>query len=154
MTRFLSYYVNISFLMIFDRKKLIGMWSSIIGLGGFLIITQFIMPLFRADSYQHIAMGSFSKVGNSEIDIIKNIIFNPITVISAIFDYELVIKLANIFMYFLPLLFIPILSYRTLIPILAPFGIGFLSGHITHSSYMLYYASSALPFIFYSLIKR
>ena len=49
------------------------------------------------------------------------------------------IKLANIFMIFLPLLFLPIFGWRILICCLAVFGVGMLSGAPpTYLSYMLY----------------
>ena len=141
------------YLLFFRENKKIGFFTALVGFSSFFIITQSIMPALRGVEYEHIAMGSFENIGKSETDIIKNIFYNPLLIIKAVFNDEFIIKLANLFMYFLPLLFIPLLSLRTLMPILAPFGIGFLSGHITHSSFMLYYCSSAVPFIFYSLIK-
>jgi len=56
-------------------------------------------------------------------------------------------------MYFLPLLFIPLLAPSVLISTLASFGLGLFSLSPTHISYMLYYLSPAIPFIFYAFLK-
>jgi len=63
------------------------------------------------------------------------------------------IKLANIFIIFLPLLFFPLFGWRILTCCLAVLGVGLLSGSYTHLSYMLYYVSACLPFLFYALLK-
>jgi uncharacterized membrane protein len=56
-------------------------------------------------------------------------------------------------MFFLPLLFIPLLAPTVLISTLANFGVGLVSRAVTHISYMMYYLSASIPFIFYAFIK-
>jgi len=75
---------------------------------------------------------------------------SPVLVLKVVFQP---IKLVNVSMFFLPLLFIPFLAPSILIAILANFGVGILIPSITHSSYMLYYLSPSIPFIFYGFIK-
>jgi len=139
------------YLFLFEKERKYGLATSIIGLGMFICITQFIMPGLRdSQNYEHIAGYWFSAFGNNELDMIKNVIVNPGLTLSAILHP---IKIANLFMYFLPLLFIPFLSPAVLISVLANFGVCLLSGSITHTSYMLYYLSSSIPFIFFAFIK-
>lgn len=139
------------YLILIEKQHRTGLITGLIGVGAFAVITQMVMPALRGGGgYQHIAVSLFSAFGNSFSEIIINMINNPVLVLKVVFQP---IKLANIFVYFLPLLFIPFLAPSILIAILANFGVGLLSVSITHSSYMLYYLSPSIPFIFYGFIK-
>ena len=138
------------YLILIEKQYRTGLITALIGVGAFAVITQMVMPALRGGGYQHIAVSLFSVFGNSISEIIINVITNPVLVLKVVFQP---IKLANVFMYFLPLLFIPFLAPSILIAILANFGVGLLSTSITHSSYMLYYLSPSIPFIFYGFIK-
>jgi uncharacterized membrane protein len=139
------------YLMIAEGQRRTGLISAVIGLTAFVVITQMIMPLLRSGAeYEHIAMSSFSALGNTFGEIIMNIIRHPISVIITVLQP---IKLANVFMFFLPVLFIPLFAPAVLIAVLANFGVGLLSGTGLHVSYMLYYLAPSVPFIFYAFIK-
>ena len=139
------------YLLLVEKQRKAGLITALMGLGAFIFITQMIMPALRGgDGYQHIAMGSFSAFGNSVGEIITNTIKNPLLVLKTILQP---IKLANVFMFFLPLLFISFLAPAVLIAVLANFGVGLLSNSITHISFMLFYLSPSVPFIFYAFIK-
>ncbi len=139
------------YLLLIGKRRRVGLMTAFIGLGAFVIITQIVMSaLSTPGNYKHIATVLFSAFGNNFGEIITNIITHPITVLTTIFQK---IKLANIFMFFLPLLFIPLLAPTVLISALANFGIVMLSRSITHISYMLYYLSPSIPFIFLAFIK-
>ncbi|MCK4818333.1 DUF2079 domain-containing protein, partial [bacterium] len=139
------------YLILAEKQRRTGLITALMGLGAFIVITQIIMPELRVgDGYQHIAMVSFSAFGNSVYEIITNTIKNPLLVLKTIFQP---IKLANAFMFFLPLLFIPFLAPAVLIAILANLGVGLLSKSTTHISFMLFYLSPSIPFIFYAFIK-
>lgn len=143
------------YLLLIEKQRKTGLITALTGATAFIVITQIFMPALRDGTYQHIAMGSFSTLGNSIADIIKTIITNPIFALKTIFEpnSNLVVKFANLFMFFIPLLFIPLLAPALLIPILGNVGIGFLSGSLTHISYMLFYVSTIVPFILYAFIK-
>jgi len=143
------------YLLLIEKERKAGLITALIGASAFGVITQIIMPSLRGGTYQHIAMGSFALLGNSIGDMIKNIIVDPVFVLKTVFqpDMKLVIKLANVFMLFLPLLFVPFLSPTVLLPVLGNLGIGLLSKSNTHVSYMLYYVSPSIPFIFYAFIR-
>ncbi len=140
------------YVVLFEKRRLIGGMTIFIGLAAFTVITQVVMPVFiRAEaSYEHVAASFFSAFGDTPVEVIKTVISHPRQVFSTIVKP---IKVANVFMLFLPLLFVPLLAPLVLISTLANFGIVLLSKTITHSSYMLYYVSPSIPFIFYAFIK-
>lgn len=139
------------YLLLIERKRRFGIITALIGLGAFVVIARVIMPALRTTgNYEHIAVGSFNAFGNTFGEIIINVVTHPVLTLSSILKP---IKLANVFMFSLPLLFIPLLAPAVLISTLANFGVGMLSGSITHSSYMLYYLSPSIPFIFYAFVK-
>ena len=139
------------YLILIEKQHRTGLITALIGVVAFAVITQMIMPALRGgNGYQHIAMPLFSSFGNSISEIIINTVKNPALVLEIIFQP---IKLANVFMFFLPLLFVPFLAPAILIAILANFGVGLLSNSITHTSFMLFYLSQSIPFIFYAFIR-
>lgn len=139
------------YVLLFEKKRIVGGATILIGLTIFATITQMVMPFFRAESdFEHIATSLFSTFGNTPAEIIKTVFSRPWLVLSTIFQP---IKIANVFILFLPLLFVPLLAPLVLIGTLANFGVVLLSKSVTHSSYMLYYISPSIPFIFYAFIK-
>jgi len=138
------------YLILIEKNYRAGFITALTGGVAFAVITQFIMPALRDGGYEHVAMGSFSVFGSSVWEILINIIRNPALVLSTVIKP---IKLANIFMLFIPLLFIPFFAPAVLIAVLANFGVGLLSQSNLHISYMLFYVSPSIPFIFYAFIK-
>jgi len=139
------------YVFLFEKRRFIGGTTIFIGLAAFIIITQIAMPLFRTEAnYQYVATSSFSALGKTPVEVVKTFISHPSKVLSTIFQ---TIKVANAFMLFLPLLFISLLAPRILICTLANFGILLISSAVTHFSYMMYYLSPSIPFIFYAFIK-
>jgi len=139
------------YLLFFERRHRAGLATALIGLGAFVVIVEFIMPALRTTTAsEHIAAGLFKDFGNTIGAVAMNVVIHPALTLTKIFQP---IKLANIFMYFLPLLFVPLLAATVLISTLANFGMCMLSDSITHSSYMLHYLSPSVPFIFYAFIK-
>ncbi len=139
------------YLLLVRKDKWIGIGTTCIGLAAFFVITQVIMPsLSTSGDYQHIATPQFSSFGDSSIEIVKGIIRHPGLVLKTVLNP---VKLANIFMYLLPLLFVPCLSLGILLATCANIGVALFSKSVTHSSYFLYYLSPSIPFIFYAFIK-
>lgn len=138
--------------LFFERKKIKGIATAILGFGGFFVITQIVMPFFStAENFQHVAAaGSFSQFGGTPIEMIKGIMTHPKLLLAAIMHP---VKFANIGMLFLPLLFIPLLASAALIGLLANIGVGLVSDSLVHTSYMLYYVAPSVPFIFYAFLK-
>ena len=105
----------------------------------FFIVTQWVMP----------ALSTGEKMFFLNLSRYFTHLNEPIVFFIKIFDP---INLANIFMIFLPLLFFPLFGWRIVTCCLAVFGVGML-GAYTHLSYMLYYVSASLPFLYYALLK-
>lgn len=141
------------YLILFKKQWRTGFTTAVVGLGAFIIITQAIMPSLSGASLNdgHLAIKKLYGVfGETVGEAVVTILTNPLLTIKTIFQP---IKIANIFMYFLPLLFIPFLRPAVLMAVFANLGIVLLSSNNKHSSYMLYYLSPSIPFIFYAFIK-
>lgn len=134
---------------LFQKRRWEGFFAIVLGFGGFALIGNVLMPLFREGQYTHIAAGEFTQFGSSSLGILGGVVRHPIAAFTMIFQP---FRLVNLFMLGLPLLFIPLLAPAALLGTIASIGIGLLGG-ITASSYMLYYLSPGVPFIFYALLK-
>jgi len=140
------------YVFFFEKQRKTGAITVLIGLVAFIVILLFIMPSLMGPGFSEndTMKVYYSPFGETNVEVIKNIILNPILSISIMVHK---IKVANVFMMFLPLLFIPFLAPAVLFGSLAQFGIVLLSSSLTKSSYMLHYVSPAIPFIFYAFIK-
>jgi len=110
-------------------------------------------PYFAGNSnsiHYHVASGNFSHLGNSPSQILAYIISHPLTIISNLLNK---IKIANFLMYVLPLCFTSFFSPSILFISTANLLLNFLSVSISHYSYILYYLSPSIPFLFLSAIK-
>ncbi|OGL65846.1 hypothetical protein A3F52_04835 [Candidatus Uhrbacteria bacterium RIFCSPHIGHO2_12_FULL_47_11] len=133
------------------HARIKGIVTCVLGFGGFLIITKMLMPLFSATpGSNHIVAKLLDHYGNTPFEIVKNMFLQHGVPGSGWLNP---IKWANIAMLFLPFIFVPFLAPKPLLGILASVGLGLVSYSITHISYMLYYISPAIPFIFYAFIK-
>ena len=63
------------------------------------------------------------------------------------------VKVANLGMFLLPLLFLPASAPLVLMNTSANVGVNLLSESLVHTSYMLYYLSPSIPFVFNAVIK-
>jgi len=140
-----------AFLIVKERR--VGIVTSAVSLVYFLTVVKVIMPYFAGESSgirHHIAFENFSHLGNSPSQILLYIISHPFTIISNLFDK---IKIANFFMYVLPLLFTSFFSPSIFLIATANLLLNFLSKSISHYSYILYYLSPSIPFLFLSAIQ-
>lgn len=135
------------------KEKRIGISTSAISMVYFLVVFKIVMPYFAGDSnsmHHHLAFGNFSYMGNTPSQILLYIISHPFTIISNLFDK---IKIANFLMYVLPLSFASFFSPSILLISAANLLLNFLSVSISHYSYILYYLSPSIPFLFLSAIN-
>jgi len=139
------------YLAVFEKKYGRGLITFLTGFSVFLLIAQIVMPSLRiSTNHSHVANEFFADLGNNFWDVFLNMFRHPQLFLHRILNP---LKLANIFMYFLPLLFIPLLSPAVLLSIIPGIIIGLLSSFFNHISYALYYLSPAIPFIFYAFIN-
>ncbi|TVM03243.1 MAG: hypothetical protein CV087_06065 [Candidatus Brocadia sp. WS118] len=142
--------VYIFFIM---KEKKHGIMTSGISLFYFLMVTKGLMPYFAGNSsslHYHVASGNFSYLGNSPSQILLYIISHPIAIVSNLLDK---IKIANLLMYVVPLVFLPFFSPSVFFIATGNLLLNFLSASISHYSYILYYLSPSIPFFFLSAIQ-
>jgi uncharacterized membrane protein len=139
------------YLLLVERRRFHGFMTMMIGVVAFVVITSVVMPgLSSATVYEHVAAGgSFGSFGSTPLTIAQGILLHPIAALRHVADFT---KLANIGMLFIPLLGIPLLAPALLLPAFPALGIALISDSVVHASYILYYVSSALPFIFIAFI--
>ncbi|MBI4433268.1 DUF2079 domain-containing protein [Candidatus Uhrbacteria bacterium] len=133
-----------------ERRRTHGLATMALGVGAFFLITRWVMPALHHGAFIHIAAGWFSQFGNTPLEIVKGALTHPLLLMTSILQP---IKLANIAMLFIPLLFLPLTAPAALVGIVANVGVGLLSGAPEHSSYMLYYVAPSVPFLFFALIN-
>lgn len=139
------------YLAIFEKKYIKGLITALSGFLAFFLITQIFMPALRnSTDHAHVASEFFMGLGSNLGEILINLLKDPLLFLRRILNP---LKLVNIFMYFLPLLFISFLAPEVLISIIASLIIVTLSNSMNHSSYTMYYLSAAVPFIFYAFIQ-
>lgn len=139
------------YLAIFEKQYIKGLITALTGFTGFLLITQIIMPSLRISSeHAHVASEFFAGLGNNFYEIFLNMFRNPFLFLQRSLAP---LKLVNVFMYFFPLLCVPLLFPSVLVCIAPSIIIGSLSSFFNHISYTQYYLSPAVPFIFFAFIK-
>ncbi len=135
------------------KEKKIGLITSAVSISYFFLVTKVAMPYFAGNSTtinHHLAFGNFSYMGNSPSQIIVYIISHPLAIASNLLNK---IKIANFLMYVLPLCFASFFSPAVLFIATANLLLNFLSVSISHYSYILYYLSPSIPFLFLSAIQ-
>ena len=133
------------------ERRWVGVTTTLISASYFLAITQWIMPSLRTGPVtEHIGAYWFGALGRTMSEVAIGFFTKPDVVLDLISDP---VKLANLFMYGLPVLFLPILAWEVLLIGLGNVGLNLLSGSVAHTTYFLYYLSPTIPFIFVALVK-
>lgn len=70
-------------LLVFEKKRLSGSIALFAGVAWFLIVTQVVIPHFRPNGVE--AVGRYAFLGDSLLEIVKNILLNPGLVLGKIF---------------------------------------------------------------------
>lgn len=140
-----------AYVYLIEKRRTLGFITSVLGAGSSLVLLSVVIPYFNdTESILYLPLSWFSGFGDTPFEIVRTIVTQPGLFFTTVFHP---IKLANIGMLFIPLLLIPIMSPLVLMSVLANVGTGFMSGAPEHTSYMLYYISPSVPFIFYALLK-
>ncbi|MEP9411481.1 MAG: DUF2079 domain-containing protein [Candidatus Brocadia sp.] len=135
------------------KEKKHGIATSVISILYFLVLVKIIMPYFAGDTssfHYHKAFSNFSYLGDSPVQILIYIISHPLAIFSNLLDK---VKIANFLMYIIPLLFTSFFSPTIFSISTCNLLLNFLSLSISHYSYILYYLSPSIPFLFLSAIK-
>ena len=133
--------------MIFIQKeKKRGLAVSAVSLLYFLFIVDVVMPFFAVGRKLEIVDQRYSYIGTDVVDIIRNIVFHPWTLLVNIITPN---KISYIVALLLPVMFLPILSLGVLALSLPSLLINLLSSNsIAHTPFQYYHTAPVLAFIF------
>lgn len=143
-TLLLGFYIT--FIM---KKKKVGITTSIISILYFLTLVKIIMP-WIAGNTNILQNNIFSHLGSTPFEVFVYISSHPFAVILSLLNK---IKIANFLIYIIPLLFMPFFSPTIFLISAGNLLLNFLSLSISHYSYILYYLSPSIPFLFLSAIQ-
>jgi uncharacterized membrane protein len=140
-------------LILCEQKRIYGAIALSAGLGWFIISTQFIIPIFLNGEMggATAAVARYSYLGNSLIEIIKNIFLKPNLIASKIFSLE---SLEYIFYLILPVFWG--LSPKYLSPLLSAIPaltLNILSTFQVQRDLIQQYSLPVLPFLFLAVIS-
>ncbi len=138
--------IYITFIM---REKKAGIITSVISIMYFLALIKIVMPYIAGDATT-LQNTVFSHLGRTPYEVFIYIASHPFAIILNLLDK---IKIANFLMFILPLLFTSLFSPSILSISAGNLLLNFLSLSISHYSYILYYLSPTIPFLFLSAIK-
>jgi uncharacterized membrane protein len=136
-------------LLFFKKKPTYGMIALIIGSGWFIVGAQLIIPLFRGE--EHTAISRYGYLGDSTLEIAKNLFFKPKLVLSHLFT------LPNL--EYLLLLFSPViwgLSFRYLSPLVAAspaLVLNLITDYPLQKDLLHQYSLPILPFLLIAMIE-
>lgn len=132
-------------------RRRIGAMTAAAGLLYFLVVFRVVMPSFRtAGANEYVAAYWLGDLGRTIPQVVVGIVTRPGLVIKAIAQP---VKLANLFMYLLPLSLVPLAGGWVLLIGAGNVALNLLSNSVEHTSYFLYYLSPAIPFVFVALVK-
>jgi uncharacterized membrane protein len=130
--------------IVFKRNQRIGLGMMI---GGFLFFTAATntMKMLSGTEEALSHLERYSYLGQSPAQIFENIAKNPLAVLEASFTWRKVLTLVVLF---LPLMGLTLLSGSSLICLVIPLGIHYLSLVANQFDFRAHYMSSSIPFIF------
>lgn len=133
------------------KRYALGLFTIILSLVYFFTVLNVIIPSFRTEDYHqlHIAQVLYKQWGNTILEMILNVLLNPIDTLSKILIAP---KIGNFVMMLIPLLFMPLSSLTIFLMATPNLAMALLSTSITHSSFILYYLSPSIPIFFYAMI--
>lgn len=130
-------------------KRTLGAFALFAGIAWFLIVTQVIIPSFRPDGVE--AVGRYSYLGSSVLEIAKNLLFKPGLVLGRVFSLDTLEYLA--------LLLSPViwgLSPQQLTPLVGAIPtlvLNILSDSPAQRNLVHHYSLPSLPFLLVAVIS-
>ena len=136
--------------MLIKKRFYLAFFTIFLSIIYFYTVMNIVIPSFRIEnSKEHIANVLFKEWGSTYSEMIVNIILNPIDALKKMLTVP---KIANLIMFLIPLLFVPLSNMYVFLVAMPNIVIGFLSYSITHTSFILYYLSPSIPVFFYATI--
>ncbi len=132
------------------KRRWTGGATVLLSVGYFLLVFELVIPSFRTRPGSYVAAFWLGGLGTTMPQVLLNSVRHPLTVLGSMLQP---VKLANLFMYLLPLSLVPLLGGPVLLIAAGNAGLDLLSQSVEHTSYFLYYLSPCVPFVFIALIK-
>lgn len=136
-------------LLVFDKRRLCGLIALSAGITWLLIATQVLIPSFRPSGVE--AVGRYAYLGNSVLEIAKNLLLQPGLVLGKFFSLDTLV--------YLVLLILPViwgLSPRHLAPLVGTIPtlvINILSESPAQRNLVHQYSLPVLPFLLVAVIS-
>jgi uncharacterized membrane protein len=136
-------------LILFEKRRWYGGFAFLTGIVWFAVATFFIIPSFSGQ--EAAAVGRYSYLGNSVLEIAKNLLFRPEPLLKVVFSLD------NLF--YLILLFLPLiwgLSLPHLTPLVAAIpciALNLLADYHSQKDLVNHYSLPAFPFLLLAVIS-
>lgn len=130
------------------RRKALGAATAAAALAYCVAAVKWVMPSYR-EYGAALGLVIFSRFGASAGEIFVNVISRPVEIVTHMFEP---MKTANLMMHFLPLSFTPLLGLPVFLVALPTIGLLMLNQYMTYTSFILYYLSPAIPFLFFASV--
>jgi uncharacterized membrane protein len=89
----ISLFIGLSILIFENKKqKIHGLITAVISLSYFFLVIKILIPFFNPN-HNYVYLSSYSRLGDSFLEISKNIILNPIENLKSLFDHEIKLKM-------------------------------------------------------------
>ncbi|MCX8079266.1 MAG: DUF2079 domain-containing protein [Geminocystis sp.] len=130
-------------LLLFRRRKIEGLVATSMGVLWFIISSQIVIPKFSGE--EAAAVGRYSYLGNSVIEIIVNVFTKPKTVLSHLLTLP---NLEYLTLLFIPV--IPIIAWQeidNLLPAIPTIVINLLADYLPQKNLVYQYSIPIVPFL-------
>ncbi|MFN6563176.1 MAG: DUF2079 domain-containing protein [Nostoc sp. ChiSLP01] len=136
-------------LLFFEKRRLYGAIALFSGVVWFLIATQVIIPFFN--SAEATAMARYSYLGNSVLDISRNILFQPGLIFVKVFSLD---NLAYLVLLLAPVIWgLSLQGIKPLIGAIPCVALNILADYQPQKDLIYHYSLPALPFLLLAVIS-
>ncbi|WP_138499393.1 DUF2079 domain-containing protein [Nostoc sp. PA-18-2419] len=136
-------------LLLFEKRRLYGVIALCAGVVWFLIATQVIIPFFN--SAEATAIGRYSYLGNSVLDIAKNIAFQPGLIFVKAFSLD---NLAYLVLLLSPVIWgLSLQGIKPLVGAVPCLALNILADYQPQKDLIYQYSLPALPFLLLAVIS-
>lgn len=126
-----------------ENRKIYGLIAISSGIAWFIISTQLIIP-FYSNGYQ-VGISRYSYLGGNVTQVVKNIFFEPVTVLKGIFSFRNLIYLIYLFLPIFWAISLKTLSF--LLPAIPTIFLNLLADYTPQKSLALHYSLPIFPFL-------
>lgn len=136
-------------LIVFEKRRLCGAIALCAGVGWFLISSQGIIPFFTAREAQ--AVGRYSYLGNSVLEIAQNLVLKPGLVLSKVFSLN---NLGYLILLLAPVVWgLSLQGMKPLVGAIPCVALNLIADYQPQKDLVHHYSLPALPFLLLAVIS-